>query len=54
MAHVTKEELLRASEAGRAEIARMAAHSLGLPLPADLSPPVFLGDRAARRRARCR
>src|SRR6185295_16881946 len=26
MAHVTKEELLRASEAGRAEIARLAAH----------------------------
>src|SRR5215218_6416618 len=26
MAHVTKEELLRASEAGRAEVARVAAH----------------------------
>jgi tetratricopeptide (TPR) repeat protein len=44
MPHFTKEELLRASEAGRAEIARMAAHLSACPACRSLAAGV-LGDR---------
>jgi tetratricopeptide (TPR) repeat protein len=44
MTHVTKEELLRASEAGRAEIARMAAHLSACPACRSLAAGM-LGDR---------
>lgn len=44
MAHVTREELLRVSEAGRAEIARMAAHLSGCPACRSLAAGI-LGDR---------
>ncbi|HEX7186100.1 MAG TPA: hypothetical protein VF756_30015 [Thermoanaerobaculia bacterium] len=45
MAHVTKERLLRVSEAGRAEIARMAAHLSACPACRSLAAGI-LGDRA--------
>jgi tetratricopeptide (TPR) repeat protein len=45
MAHVTKEELLRASEAGRAEIARVAAHLSVCPACRSLAESL-LKDRA--------
>lgn len=45
MAHVTKEKLLRVSEAGRAEIARMAAHLSACPACRSLAAGI-LGDRA--------
>jgi tetratricopeptide (TPR) repeat protein len=46
MAHVTKAALLRISEAGRAEIARMAAHLAACPACRSLAAGM-LGDRGA-------
>jgi tetratricopeptide (TPR) repeat protein len=51
MAHVTKEELLRASEAGKAEIARLGAHLSACPACRSLAAGILGGRTATTKRA---